>query len=183
MDRLERYRGCLMGLAAGDALGTALEFKRPGTFAPMEDMVGGGAFNLLPGQWTDDTSMALCLAESLLECKGFDPLDQLERYHRWYRFGHLSSNGRCFDIGHTVRAAIEKYESTRDPARVIEMAGESSRTTHGARAAVYGELAGAWRSQVGQERRLRGLLRASDQALRDDLGRIGAGPARISLLS
>jgi ADP-ribosylglycohydrolase len=165
MERLERYRGCLLGLAAGDALGTTLEFKSPGSFEPIEDMVGGGPFDLRPGEWTDDTSMALCLAESLLECEGFDPPDQLERYHRWYRFGHLSSNGRCFDIGNTVREAIRKYEFTgepfpgstgehsagngsivrlapvpmayaRDPARAIEMAGESSRTTHGATAAV-----------------------------------------------
>ena len=64
---LDRYRGALLGLAAGDALGTTLEFSPPGTFTPITDMVGGGPFNLAPGQWTDDTSMALCLAESLLE--------------------------------------------------------------------------------------------------------------------
>jgi len=63
----DRYRGALLGLAGGDALGTTLEFKPPGTFAPLSDMVGGGPFNLQPGQWTDDTSMALCLAESLIE--------------------------------------------------------------------------------------------------------------------
>ena len=68
----DRFRGCLLGLAAGDALGTTLEFKRPGTFEPIGDMVGGGPFDLEPGQWTDDTSMALCLATSLLERGGFD---------------------------------------------------------------------------------------------------------------
>ncbi|MCY3609616.1 MAG: ADP-ribosylglycohydrolase family protein [Acidimicrobiaceae bacterium] len=71
----DRFRGCLLGLAAGDALGTTLEFKPPGSFEPMDDMVGGGPFGLQPGQWTDDTSMALCLATSLLECNGFDPTD------------------------------------------------------------------------------------------------------------
>jgi ADP-ribosyl-[dinitrogen reductase] hydrolase len=60
-----RFRGSLLGLAAGDALGTTLEFRTPGTFAPLDDLVGGGPFRLQPGQWTDDTSMALCLAESL----------------------------------------------------------------------------------------------------------------------
>ena len=64
---LSRYRGALLGLAAGDALGTTLEFTRRGTFTPIEDMIGGGPFRLQPGQWTDDTSMALCLAESLIE--------------------------------------------------------------------------------------------------------------------
>src|SRR3954471_12555069 len=64
--RLDRCVGALVGLAVGDALGTTLEFKRPGTFAPIDDMVGGGPFRLQPGQWTDGTSMALCLGESLL---------------------------------------------------------------------------------------------------------------------
>ena len=67
MTTLDRYRGCLLGLAAGDALGTTLEFEAPGSFEPLTDMVGGGPFNLKPGEWTDDTSMALCLAESLVE--------------------------------------------------------------------------------------------------------------------
>jgi len=108
----ERYRGCLLGLAVGDALGTTLEFQRPGTFAPIQEMVGGGPFYLKAGEWTDDTSMALCLAESLIECDGFDPVDQLERYCRWYRHGHLSSTGRCFDIGNTIRTALERFERT-----------------------------------------------------------------------
>jgi ADP-ribosylglycohydrolase len=97
MELLERYRGSLLGLAVGDALGTTLEFMPPGTFSPLRDMVGGGPFHLQPGEWTDHTSMALCLAESLIERQGFDPIDQLERYLRWYHHGHLSSNGCCFD--------------------------------------------------------------------------------------
>jgi hypothetical protein len=95
----ERSRGCLLGLAVGDALGTTLEFKRSGSFKPIKDMIGGGPFHLKPGEWTDDTSMALCLAESLIECKGFDPEDQMLRYLRWFRNGYLSSTGECFDIG------------------------------------------------------------------------------------
>lgn len=97
MQQIERYRGCLLGLAAGDAVGTTLEFKSPGTFSPINDLVGGGPFGLEPGQWTDDTSMALCLAESLIEQKGFNPSHQLEKYLQWYRHGHLSSTGKCFD--------------------------------------------------------------------------------------
>jgi len=69
VDKLQRYRGCLLGLAVGDAVGTTLEFQQPGTFRPITDMTGGGPFDLEPGQWTDDTSMALCLAESLVETK------------------------------------------------------------------------------------------------------------------
>ncbi|MEA3410191.1 MAG: ADP-ribosylglycohydrolase family protein [Pseudomonadota bacterium] len=110
-----RYHGALLGLAAGDALGTTLEFKSPGTFEPVSDIVGGGPFGLAPGQWTDDTSMALCLAESLVERGGFDPEDQMRRYVRWYREGYLSSTGTCFDIGGTVGAALRRFEVSGDP--------------------------------------------------------------------
>jgi ADP-ribosylglycohydrolase len=115
LNKSERFKGCLLGLAAGDALGTSLEFKPPGSFDPIQDVIGGGPFRLKPGEWTDDTSMALCLAESLIERQGFDPTDQMERYLRWYRQGHLSSNGRCFDIGNTVRQALESFERSREP--------------------------------------------------------------------
>ncbi len=165
ISRQMRYRGSLMGLAAGDALGATLEFKRPGTFEPMTDMVGGGKFDLEPGQWTDDTSMALCLAESLVECGGFDPRDQMNRYIRWWKDGYLSSNGWCFDIGNTVKAALKRYRRTdepfagsadpdtagngslmrlapaplfyaADPEEAVRMSGESSRTTHAARTCI-----------------------------------------------
>ena len=156
-----RYEGCLLGLAAGDALGTTVEFKSPGSFVPLTDMVGGGPFGLKKGQWTDDTSMALCLAESLITCRAFDARDQMDRYIRWWKEGHLSSTGRCFDIGNTVYGALQQYLSTgepfagstephtagngslmrlapvplffaADPETAIHMSAESSRTTHGA---------------------------------------------------
>ena len=157
----DRFRGCLLGLAAGDALGTTLEFKPPGSFKPLDDMVGGGPFRLKAGQWTDDTSMALCLATSLAECGGFDAEDQMRRYVRWYREGYLSSTGACFDIGGTTRSALSRFEKTGDPyagstdpwaagngslmrlapvpmfyagdpAEAIERSAASSKTTHGA---------------------------------------------------
>ncbi|WOB25308.1 MULTISPECIES: ADP-ribosylglycohydrolase family protein [Xanthomonas] len=104
-----RFRGCLLGLAVGDALGTTLEFCAPGSFTPIDDMRGGGPFALRAGQWTDDTSMALCLAHSLLYRHGFDAADQMNRYCNWYLHGYLSSTGSCFDIGATVRQALERY--------------------------------------------------------------------------
>lgn len=154
-----------MGLAVGDAVGTTLEFEAPGTFKPISDMMGGGPFRLELGQWTDDTSMALCLADSLIECQGFDVRDQMERYVRWYRQGYMSSTGRCFDIGNTTRTALIRFEDTGDayagstnpnaagngsimrlapvpmvyskqPRHGMECAAWSSRTTHGAEAAV-----------------------------------------------
>lgn len=111
----DRYRGALLGLAAGDALGTTLEFSAPLPEPPLTDMVGGGPFGLLPGHWTDDTAMALCLAESLVEVQGFDLYDQMQRYRRWYRDGHLSSTGTCFDIGATVAAALRRFERGANP--------------------------------------------------------------------
>jgi len=123
---LSRYQGALVGLAVGDAVGTTLEFKRPGSFEPITDMVGGGPFNLEPGQWTDDTSMALCLAKSLIECEGFDAHDQMNRYIRWYKEGYLSSNGQCFDIGNTVFDALDLFLETGDP-----LSGSASPDTAG----------------------------------------------------
>lgn len=161
MELRERVRGCLLGLAVGDAVGTTVEFRPRGTFEPLTDLVGGGPFRLQPGEWTDDTSMALCLAMSLIETGGFDPVDQMERYCRWYRQGYLSSTGQCFDIGSTTAQALRRYENTGEPFsgsdhprsagngclmrlapvplfyfpdrdRLVHFAGESSRTTHGA---------------------------------------------------
>lgn len=161
MSLTDRFRGCLLGLAAGDAVGTTVEFMSRGSFVPVTDMEGGGPFGLAPGQWTDDTSMALCLATSLVERQGFDAVDQMDRYVRWWREGYLSSTGRCFDIGTTVRHALSQYERSRQPFSgstdprsagngslmrlapvpmwwfpdrdaMEHYAGESSRTTHGA---------------------------------------------------
>jgi ADP-ribosyl-[dinitrogen reductase] hydrolase len=114
-DLRQRYAGALLGLAAGDAVGTTVEFRRRGSFARVTDMTGGGPFNLAAGQWTDDTSMALCLAESLLAKSGFDARDQMGRYLNWWRWGYLSSTGTCFDIGNTVSAALSRFEASDDP--------------------------------------------------------------------
>jgi len=161
LDQLDRFLGCLLGLAVGDAVGTTVEFKTRGSFPEVTDMVGGGEFCLQPGQWTDDTSMALCLATSLLTRQGFDARDQMGQYCRWKNDGYLSSNGRCFDIGITTSTALEDYERTGEPlagstdahaagngsimrlapialfffpdhAEVEHYAAESSKTTHGA---------------------------------------------------
>jgi len=108
----DRAVGALVGLAVGDALGTTLEFRSPGTFEPIDDLVGGGPFRLPAGAWTDDTSMALCLAESLVDVGDHDPADQLRRYVAWWRDGHLSSTGSCFDIGLTTRRQLARFERT-----------------------------------------------------------------------
>lgn len=165
MDTLERFHGSLLGLACGDAVGTTVEFRPRGSFALVTGMTGDGPFSLEPGQWTDDTSMALCLAASLVERGGFDAADQMQRYCRWMEGGYLSATGECFDIGMTVSAALRRFQETGDPFSgsthprtagngclmrlapvpmfyfgdrdaAIEHAGHSARTTHGAQECV-----------------------------------------------
>jgi ADP-ribosyl-[dinitrogen reductase] hydrolase len=165
MEMHDRFHGCLLGLACGDAVGTTVEFKPRGTFPSVTDMVGGGPFGLKAGEWTDDTSMALCLATSLVTCSGFDPRDQMARYCRWRDEGYFSSNGRCFDIGNTIAGALRRYQATGDPfsgsadphtagngslmrlapvpmaymnnlEKVAHLSGKSSCTTHGAQEAI-----------------------------------------------
>lgn len=116
MDALDRYRGSLIGLAVGDALGAPFEFRQPGSYPKVTDFSDvGGPWNLKAGEWTDDTSMALCLAESLIERHGFDPVDQLTKYLRWYHEGYMSSTGKCFDIGTTTLRGLLRYEATKEP--------------------------------------------------------------------
>ena len=115
MNLQNRFRGCLIGLACGDAVGTTVEFLTRGTFPLLTDMVGGGPFKLDRGQWTDDTSMALCIAASLTELGQFNATDIMNRFCRWMDEGYLSSNGRCFDIGNTVRDALTRFQRAGKP--------------------------------------------------------------------
>ena len=108
----ERFRGAFLGLAIGDALGTTLEFKSRRESEEHTEITGKGIFNLKPGQWTDDTSMALCLAYSLLDKRGFDAGDQMRLYTLWWREGLFSCTGKCFDIGNTVADALAQFENT-----------------------------------------------------------------------
>ena len=164
-DVLERAQGALIGLALGDALGTTLEFSARDTLPPVTELVGGGPFGLAPGAWTDDTSMALCLADSLLERGGLDERDLIERFCRWYEEGYNSVTGKCFDIGNATCEALRSYRATREPlsgstdprsagngslmrlspvairwwhdrTAAVAAARLQSRTTHGARQAV-----------------------------------------------
>jgi ADP-ribosyl-[dinitrogen reductase] hydrolase len=162
---IQRFRGSLLGLAAGDALGASIEGMPPGSFRSISTMLGGGPHELRPGEWTDDTAMALCLAASLVETRGFDPTDQMSRYVRWLREGYMSSTGEAFDVGMTVSEALHRFTHTnepfsgpthqwsagngslmrlapvplfywRDADEAVRRAAESSMTTHGAAEAV-----------------------------------------------
>jgi len=109
----DRRRGTLIGLAVGDALGAAVEFRSPGSFTPVTGYRDGGPHGLDAGEWTDDTSMALALADSIATA-GWDLNDQADRYVQWWKTGKYSVNGRCFDIGITTRSALVRYSANKD---------------------------------------------------------------------
>ena len=161
----DRGIGALLGLAVGDAIGTTLEFKQRDSYAPLTDMIGGGPFRLQAGQWTDDTAMALALADSLLELEEFDEADLMRRFIQWRDEGAYSCTNSCFDIGLTVSSALRGFEMTgnpiagstdpnsagngslmrlapavlrywRDRAKLQEIAARQSVTTHGAPEAI-----------------------------------------------
>ncbi len=161
----DRARGCLLGLAVGDAVGTTLEFTTRDSKPRTVDMVGGGPFKLNPGEWTDDTAMALALSHSLLAADGLVETDLMDRFVAWHERGEYSCTGTCFDIGNTTLAALGRYKSTGDPvagsthprsagngslmrlspvpirfranlARMVDAAERQSRTTHAAEEAV-----------------------------------------------
>lgn len=114
----DRALGALVGLAVGDALGHPLEFSARDSLPPVTGYRAGGPHKLKAGEFTDDGTQALCLAQSLMDSGGvFDPVDFLRRLSASYRKGHNYVTGRCFDIGNqTVRAilAFEKTGSTRN---------------------------------------------------------------------
>ena len=124
-DRIQdRYRGLLLGLALGDALGAPAQHRRPGSFAPVGDLTGGGPYELPRGAWSDDTALPLLLADSLLAHNGYDPRDFVQRCQRWQREGYLSSTGQCLGITATTARALAQaqwsgnpFAGSHDPAR------------------------------------------------------------------
>lgn len=109
-DLNNRYRGSLIGLAIGDALGVPVEFKPYGSFVPITDFRESDRYTLSAGCWSDDTAMTLCLANSLIECNGFDPKDQIEKYKRWLHTGYCSSTGRAIGVGQNILRTLISYK-------------------------------------------------------------------------
>jgi len=128
-EAIDRARGALLGLAVGDALGTTIEFQPRDSYPKQTEMTGGGPFSLEPGQWTDDTSMALALADSLIAHPKFDAVDLMDRFVQWSTQGVYSCTGTCFDIGITTQAALARYRRDGNPlagATAEESAGNGS---------------------------------------------------------
>ena len=115
MDLQDRARGMLLGLACGDAMGAAVEFKPRGSFPVVTGMQGGGKFRVEPGEWTDDTSMALCLADSLLACEGFNATDQMRRYKRWIDTGYRSCKPHPIGIGKNILQSMMRFHKSGEP--------------------------------------------------------------------
>ena len=111
----DRFHGAMLGLAAGDGLAAPNQFRKAGSFTAVGDMLGGGPYDLPQGGWSDDTAMALCLAESLLESSGFSARDQVARYARWQQDGHLSATGQCIGITASVARALAAAQWRRQP--------------------------------------------------------------------
>lgn len=111
----DRAIGALVGLAVGDAVGTTLEFKPRDSYEHLTDMIGGGPFGLKPGEWTDDTSMALALADSLLEFPELNASDLMKRFVAWRDTGEYSCTGKCFDIGITTDDSLNEFLGTQNP--------------------------------------------------------------------
>ena len=112
---IDKSIGMFLGLAIGDALGAPLEFK---SASPADKLLTkyttGGAHNVSIGEWTDDTSMALAMAKSLIEKQTFDADDIMQKFCNWYFKGEYSTRGKCFDIGGTVAVALRSYSKTLD---------------------------------------------------------------------
>lgn len=111
----DRAVGALLGLAVGDAVGAAIEFSPKPRFAVLDGMAEGGPHRLQRGQWTDDTAMALALADSLAQAPGLDPADLMRRFLDWRDTGAYSCTGTCFDIGNATSAALERFRRTGEP--------------------------------------------------------------------
>jgi ADP-ribosylglycohydrolase/protein-tyrosine phosphatase len=205
----DRFLGALIGLAVGDALAAATQFRKPGTFTAVGDLLGGGPFDLPRGAWSDDTAMALCLAESLLEANGFDPRDQVERYRRWQQQGHLSATGQCLGITAGTAKALAQAQWRRqlfsgshdpnqldpevlsrvapavmfyfsNPADAVTFASEQSRTTCQAPGALEAcKLLGAWLVGSLAGQSKSALLAPPPELL--DIGSLRSGAASIAV--
>lgn len=125
-DSSARAIASLVSLALGDALGAPVEFRARDSFPPVVNFQPTPHFNLPAGTPTDDTTMALCLASSLTDTRACDPVHQASVYLRWFRHGHLSATGKCFDIGNCTSYALGKWEGDPKAGGGIMVQGDAA---------------------------------------------------------
>ncbi len=111
----DSIRSGILGLAVADALGVPLEFRSRRELAadPVTGMRGYGTYNQPAGTWSDDTSMTLCVADSL--AGGLDYTDMMERFRRWANEGEYTPFGQAFDIGGATSRAVGRYCGGMEP--------------------------------------------------------------------
>ena len=118
-EKKSRALGCFMGMMVGDAMGAPLEFSKL-DYNPKKiqtHMHNSNKFGLKAGQFTDDTSMGLCLADSLLMKKQFDPHDVMLRYLAWwycgynnaFRYDHTNSLAHSVGLGGNISGSFKKF--------------------------------------------------------------------------
>lgn len=105
----------IFGLVVGDALGVPVEFKTRAYLKrnPVMDMMSYGTHHQPAGTWSDDSSLALCLAESL--CGSYNLDDISQKFLQWYNAEIWTPHGKVFDIGIATTAAINMIKHGADP--------------------------------------------------------------------
>ncbi len=106
----------MMGVVVGDALGVPVQFVSRAELKkyPVTTMDGYGTFNMPPGTWSDDSSMALATLDSIRENKEVNYSDICERFYRWTFFGEYTPFGKAFDQGNTCLKAIGNFLRDKD---------------------------------------------------------------------
>ena len=122
----DRALGAFWGLAVGDAMGAPVEFLTPGTFPKVTGYQPSPRFGLDPGAWTDDTIMAVCMAESIIAEGGYDSFAVMQDYVDWMVRGHNSPNGTCFDIGIQTAKALRQFRANPAIAESTQSAGNGT---------------------------------------------------------
>ncbi|MEU3371947.1 ADP-ribosylglycohydrolase family protein [Streptomyces sp. NPDC006660] len=161
----DRVEGAVIGSAVGDALGAPFEFELPGVYARrfpdgVGTMCGGGGWE--PGEATDDTQMAVLVADSLLACGGLEPADIFRRFTRW-----AASDPK--DIGLQTEAVLTSGDPwDRAAARHFEGNGHAAGNGSLMRATTAAvHFAGAGRSATMDAARRIAALTHGDRAARE----------------
>ncbi|MCR5188961.1 MAG: ADP-ribosylglycohydrolase family protein [Treponema sp.] len=113
----DKIRNTLYGAIVADALGVPVEFKDRDYLKknPVKDMIGYGTYHLPKGSWSDDSSMMLCLADSIGKLKGIDYEDIMKRFWDWFKHSKYTPDHKTFDIGRTCHAAIYNFHQGVEP--------------------------------------------------------------------
>lgn len=105
----------IMGLCVADALGVPVEFSNRESLRrnPVTDMRGYGTYNMPPGTWSDDTSMTLCLVDSLIN--GLDYGDIMSKFLSWADEAKYTPYDEVFDMGIATRKALMRFAQGGEP--------------------------------------------------------------------